>query len=114
MPTWGFAYAPGNPVLQAFNMTIAGGETVALVGASGAGKSTLSKLLFRFYDPTEGAVAIDGTNIRSVSLDSVRRAIAVVPQDRVLFNDFRYARTFAMASPAQPMRRWRRPSRPPT
>ena len=83
----GFAYAPGNPVLQQFNMTIAGGETVALVGASGAGKSTLSKLLFRFYDPTEGAVEIDGTDIRSVSLDSVRRAIAVVPQDCVLFND---------------------------
>jgi ATP-binding cassette subfamily B protein len=83
----GFAYAPGNPVLKQFNMTIAGGGTVALVGASGAGKSTLSKLLFRFYDPTEGAVEIDGTDIRSVSLDSVRRAIAVVPQDCVLFND---------------------------
>jgi len=83
----GFAYSPGNPVLKQFNMTIAGGETVALVGASGAGKSTLSKLLFRFYDPTEGAVEIDGTDIRSVSLDSVRRAIAVVPQDCVLFND---------------------------
>jgi ATP-binding cassette subfamily B protein len=83
----GFAYAPGNPVLKQFNMEIAGGETVALVGASGAGKSTLSKLLFRFYDPTEGAVEIDGTDIRSVSLNSVRRAIAVVPQDCVLFND---------------------------
>ena len=83
----GFAYASGNPVLQQFNMTIAGGEAVALVGASGVGKSTLSKLLFRFYDPTEGAVEIDGTDIRSVSLDSVRRAIAVVPQDCVLFND---------------------------
>ena len=83
----GFAYASGNPVLQQFNMTIAGGEAVALVGASGAGKSTLGKLLFRFYDPTEGAVEIDGTDIRSVSLDSVRRAIAVVPQDCVLFND---------------------------
>ena len=83
----GFAYAPGNPVLKQFNMTVAGGETVALVGASGAGKSTLSELLFRFYDPTEGAVEIDGTDIRSVSLDSVRRAIAVVPQDCMLFND---------------------------
>ncbi len=83
----GFAYASGNPVLQQFNMTIAGGEALALVGASGVGKSTLSKLLFRFYDPTEGAVEIDGTDIRSVSLDSVRRAIAVVPQDCVLFND---------------------------
>jgi ATP-binding cassette subfamily B protein len=83
----GFAYAPGNPVLQKLNIDIAGGETVALVGASGAGKSTVSKLLFRFYDPTEGAIEIDGTDIRSVSLDSVRRAIAVVPQDCVLFND---------------------------
>ena len=83
----GFAYAPGNPVLQHLNLNIAGGETVALVGASGAGKSTVSKLLFRFYDPTEGAIEIDGTDIRSVSLDSVRRAIAVVPQDCVLFND---------------------------
>ena len=72
---------------QHLNLNIAGGETVALVGASGAGKSTVSKLLFRFYDPTEGAVEIDGTDIRSVSLDSVRRAIAVVPQDCVLFND---------------------------
>jgi len=83
----GFAYALGNPVLKQFSMTIAGGETVALVGASGAGKSTLSKLLFRFYDPAEGVIKIDGTDIRSVSLDSVRRAIAVVPQDCMLFND---------------------------
>lgn len=83
----GFAYASGNPVLKQLNMTIAGGETVALVGASGAGKSTVSKLLFRFYDPTAGAIEIDGTDIRSVSLESVRRAIAVVPQDCVLFND---------------------------
>lgn len=83
----GFAYASGNPVLKQFNMTIAGGETVALVGASGAGKSTLSKLLFRFYDPAEGVIKIDGTDIRSVSLDSVRRAIAVVPQDCMLFNN---------------------------
>ena len=83
----GFAYASGNTVLKQLNMTIAGGETVALVGASGAGKSTVSKLLFRFYDPTAGAIEIDGTDIRSVSLESVRRAIAVVPQDCVLFND---------------------------
>ena len=82
-----FAYASGNPVLKKLNMTIAGGETVALVGASGAGKSTVSKLLFRFYDPTAGAIEIDGTDIRTVTLDSVRRAIAVVPQDCVLFND---------------------------
>ena len=83
----GFAYAPGNPVLQAFNMTIAGGETVALVGASGAGKSTVVKLLFRFYDPTGGAIEIDGQDIRGVTQQSLRRAIAIVPQDCVLFSD---------------------------
>ena len=82
-----FAYTPDNPVLQRFNLEIAGGETVAIVGASGAGKSTLSKLLFRFFDPTKGTVEIDGTDIRSVNLGSVRRAIAVVPQECVLFND---------------------------
>ena len=68
----GFAYALGNPVLKQFNMTIAGRDRGA-GGCQRAGKSTLSKLLFRFYDPTEGAVEIDGTDIRSVSLDSVRR-----------------------------------------
>jgi ATP-binding cassette subfamily B protein len=82
-----FSYREGSEVLRDFTMDIGGGETVALVGVSGAGKSTVSKLLFRFYDPREGAIEIDGTDIRLVSLESLRRAIAVVPQDCVLFND---------------------------
>jgi ATP-binding cassette subfamily B protein len=82
-----FSYREGSEVLRQFTMDIAGGETVALVGSSGAGKSTVSKLLFRFYDPKGGAIEIDGTDIRSVSLESLRQAIAVVPQDCVLFND---------------------------
>ena len=82
-----FSYREGSEVLRRFTMDIAGGETVALVGSSGAGKSTVSKLLFRFYDPKGGAIEIDDTDIRSVSLESLRQAIAVVPQDCVLFND---------------------------
>jgi len=60
---------------------------VALVGASGAGKSTLVKLLFRFYDPTSGAIHIDNQSIEGVTLASLRQSIAIVPQDCVLFND---------------------------
>jgi ATP-binding cassette subfamily B protein len=60
---------------------------VAIVGASGAGKSTISRLLFRFYDVTAGRITIDGQDIRSVTQDSLRRALGIVPQDTVLFND---------------------------
>jgi ATP-binding cassette subfamily B protein len=60
---------------------------VAVVGATGSGKSTLARLLFRFYDVSAGRIAIDGQDIRSVSQDSLRRAIGIVPQDTVLFND---------------------------
>ena len=82
-----FAYSQGNDVLRQFSLDVVGGETVALVGASGVGKSTVSKLLFRFYDPAAGAIEIDGIDIRSFDLESLRRNIAVVPQDCVLFND---------------------------
>lgn len=81
-----FAYGEGRPVLNGVSFSIGGGETVAVVGASGAGKSTLVKLLFRFYDPDGGAVLIDGTDIRSVTQQSLRERIAIVPQDCVLFN----------------------------
>jgi ATP-binding cassette subfamily B protein len=63
------------------------GKTVAVVGASGAGKSTLARLLYRFYDPTSGAITIDGQDIRRVTQASLRSAIGIVPQDTVLFND---------------------------
>lgn len=83
----GFSYRDSEMVLNDFNLHIKGGQTVALVGVSGAGKSTVSKLLFRFYDPTQGVIKIDGTDIREINLSSLRKAIAVVPQDCVLFND---------------------------
>jgi len=85
-----FAYRPDRPILQDVNFTIPAGHTVAVVGASGAGKSTLARLLFRFYEVDKGAIRIDGQDIRSVTQDSLRSAIGVVPQDTVLFNDTLY------------------------
>lgn len=75
------------PVLNKISFKVAAGENVAIVGASGAGKSTITRLLYRFYDPIDGAVYIDGQNIRHCQQDSVRQAIGVVPQDTVLFNE---------------------------
>ena len=83
----GFAYHPDRNILNDVSFTLHGGETVAVVGASGAGKSTLVKLLFRFYDPTSGRIAIDGTDIKLISQTSLRQQIAIVPQDCVLFNN---------------------------
>ena len=85
-----FAYRPDRPILQDVNFTIPAGHTVAVVGASGAGKSTLARLLFRFYEVNQGAIRIDGQDIRTVTQDSLRSAIGVVPQDTVLFNDTLY------------------------
>jgi len=82
-----FSYREDQPVLRDISFTVEGGQTVALVGASGAGKSTLVKLLFRFYDPTSGAIHIDNQSIEGVTLASLRQSIAIVPQDCVLFND---------------------------
>jgi ATP-binding cassette subfamily B protein len=82
-----FGYGPGREILRDVSFAVAPGEKVAVVGASGAGKSTLVKLLFRFYDPDEGRILIDGQDIRTVSQHSLRRAIGIVPQDTVLFND---------------------------
>jgi ATP-binding cassette subfamily B protein len=80
-----FAYESGSETLRGLNLTVAPGSTVALVGPSGSGKSTLSHLLLRFYDPTAGRVLIDGRDIRSYTLASLRRQIAVVLQESVLF-----------------------------
>ncbi len=82
----GFAY-DDEPVLQGVNLRIAPGEMVAIVGGSGAGKSTLVNLLPRFYDVSEGAVTIDGRDVRELSLDSLRGLIGMVTQDVILFND---------------------------
>jgi ATP-binding cassette subfamily B protein len=82
-----FAYDPARPILHDVSFEIPAGKTVAVVGPSGAGKSTLARLLYRFYDVTGGAITIDGQDIRRVTQGSVRRAIGIVPQDTVLFND---------------------------
>ncbi len=82
-----FRYDPRRPILDDIEFRVAPGHTLAIVGPSGAGKSTIARLLFRFYDVDTGAVDIDGQDIRDVTQDSLRRAIGVVPQDTVLFND---------------------------
>jgi ABC-type multidrug transport system fused ATPase/permease subunit len=80
-----FGYRPDRPVLEGIDLRILPGETVALVGATGAGKSTLAKLIARFYDPHAGRVLIDGHDLRTVRLDSLRAQLAVVPQEGHLF-----------------------------
>ncbi|WP_299398878.1 ABC transporter ATP-binding protein/permease [Pelagibius sp.] len=82
-----FGYDPRRPILKDVSFTVKAGDTVAIVGPSGAGKSTISRILFRFYDVLEGAVKIDGQDLREVTQDSLRAAIGIVPQDTVLFND---------------------------
>ena len=82
-----FAYDPARPILKDVSFTVPAGRMVAIVGPSGAGKSTISRLLYRFYDVTEGRVLIDGQDVRDVEQASVRQAIGIVPQDTVLFND---------------------------
>lgn len=85
-----FSYRPDRPILSDISFCIDPGQKVAVVGASGAGKSTLVKLLFRFYDTTAGHVRIDDQDISTVTLESLRRTIGIVPQDTVLFNDTIY------------------------
>ena len=85
-----FAYDPRRPILQNISFTVPAGATVAVVGSSGAGKSTLSRLLFRFYETQAGSILIDGQDVRDVTQTSLRRAIGIVPQDTVLFNDTLY------------------------
>ena len=81
-----FAYQPDRPVLQDLNLLVLPGEMIALVGASGAGKTTLVNLIPRFYDPQIGDIWVDGTNVRDVSLRSLRRQIGIVPQETTLFS----------------------------
>ena len=98
-----FSYEQERPILYDVSIDIPAGQTVAIVGPSGSGKSTLARLLFRFYDVTDGAVCIDGQDIRDVTQQSLHQAIGVVPQDTVLFNDtifynIAYGREGAMRS----------------
>jgi ABC-type transport system involved in Fe-S cluster assembly fused permease/ATPase subunit len=85
-----FRYDPRRRLHGDVDFVVPPGGSVAIVGPSGAGKSTIARLLFRFYDVTDGVIEIDGQDIREVTQDSLRRAIGVVPQDTVLFNDTIY------------------------
>jgi subfamily B ATP-binding cassette protein MsbA len=82
----GFRYRDGEPVLRDISMTIPPGQVVALVGASGAGKTSLANLIPRFYEPTEGRIEIDGIDVRTVTLQSLRAQVGVVPQEPILFS----------------------------
>ncbi|ENN74715.1 hypothetical protein YQE_08706, partial [Dendroctonus ponderosae] len=82
-----FSYVPERLVLKNITFTVPSGKSVALVGPSGSGKSTIIRLLFRFYDVENGGIVIDGQNIKTITQESLRRAIGVVPQDTVLFNN---------------------------
>ncbi|TVY35753.1 Iron-sulfur clusters transporter, mitochondrial [Lachnellula subtilissima] len=82
-----FGYHADRPILKNLSLTIPAGKKIAVVGPSGCGKSTILRLLFRFYDVQEGRILIDDQDIREVSLESLRKAIGVVPQDTPLFND---------------------------
>jgi len=91
-----FGYDPEVPVLRDVSLRIEAGETVAFVGRTGAGKSTMAKLITRFYDPTSGSVQLDGHDLRTVTIDSLRRQLGVVPQEPFLFaGTLRYNIAFA-------------------
>jgi ABC-type transport system involved in Fe-S cluster assembly fused permease/ATPase subunit len=82
-----FSYDQERQILKEITIDVPAGKTVAIVGPSGSGKSTIGRLLFRFYDVTNGAVLIDGQDVRDITQDSLHQAVGVVPQDTVLFND---------------------------
>ncbi len=82
-----FGYRPDREILRGVSFHVPAGRSVAVVGASGAGKSTIARLLFRYYDVTDGAIRVDGRDLRELTQDSLRANIGVVPQDTVLFND---------------------------
>ncbi|MEV5201893.1 ABC transporter ATP-binding protein [Streptomyces sp. NPDC053720] len=93
-----FAYRTGGEVLPRFDLTIPAGQTVAVVGSTGAGKSTLAKLLARFYDPTDGRVLLDGTDLRELAVPELRRGVVMVTQEAFLFSGT-VAENIAIGSP---------------
>jgi len=82
-----FSYTPERKILDRVNLEILPGQKVAVVGPSGSGKSTIARLLFRFYDVTEGGVYVDEQNIMHCTQDSLRQRVSMVPQDTMLFNE---------------------------
>ena len=97
-----FGYQPERPILRGVSFSVPAGAKVAVVGHSGAGKSTLARLLYRFYNVTHGRILIDGQDIAHVSQASLRKAIGIVPQDTVLFNDsLRYNLQYSNAHASQ-------------
>lgn len=91
-----FSYLPEREIIKGISFTVEPGKKVAVVGPSGSGKSTLSRLLFRFYDVGDGSIRIDGVDVRDCTQSSLRKALGVVPQDTVMFNDtIRYNLSYA-------------------
>ena len=82
-----FEYIEGKKILDSLSFTVPAGKRVAIVGGSGSGKSTLIRLLYRFYEPLSGSILVGGKNINHVDLESLRKNIAIVPQDSVLFHN---------------------------
>ncbi|KAI3991272.1 hypothetical protein MKX01_034591 [Papaver californicum] len=82
-----FGYLAERKILDGISFTVPAGKSVAIVGTSGSGKSTILRLLYRFFDPINGAIRVDGQHTKDVTVDSLRKSIGVVPQDTVLFND---------------------------
>jgi len=82
-----FFYKADQPVISNLNLTIEKGEHIAIVGRSGSGKTTIANLLLRFFDPIEGAILLDGIDLRDLALSDLRKAVALVPQDTILFNE---------------------------
>ncbi|MFF8918522.1 ABC transporter ATP-binding protein [Streptomyces sp. NPDC015032] len=93
-----FAYRTGGEVLPRFDLTVPAGQTVAVVGSTGAGKSTLARLLARFYDPTDGRVLLDGTDLRDLAVPELRRGVVMVTQEAFLFSGT-VAENIALGSP---------------
>lgn len=90
LPLLGCRYRPDSPILQGVSFKVPAGTSCAVVGASGSGKSTILRLLFRFYDVEDGSVLVGGEDVKQLQLAGLRRAMASVPQDMVLFNDTIY------------------------